>query len=78
MTDLPLVYSHSGSTASQTMAVEDLNIRLSLPFPHKGQRSSGPLSLGAVDIKERTHPFRKGRQSRGEGGVRSERMCVML
>lgn len=74
----PLVNGYSGSTASQTMAVEDLNIRLTLPFPHRGQRSSGPLSHGAVDIKERTCPLRRGQQSSGEAGGRGEGMCVML
>lgn len=72
-----LVCTHSGSTASQTMAVEDLNIRLTLPFPHRGQRSSGLLSHGAVDIKERTRPLKEGQQSSGEWGGRGEGMRVM-
>ena len=57
------------------MAVEDLNIRLSLPFPHRGQRSSGALSPGAVDIKQRTRP---PLEKSGNQEGREEGMCVML
>lgn len=64
----PSVHSHIESLASQTMAVEDLNIRLSLPLPHRVQRSSGPLSPGTVDIKQCTRHLRKERQLRGKGG----------
>lgn len=61
------------------MAAEDLNIRLSMPFPHRGVRGQVGHCLQGLWTLNNVHvPLEKGGNQVGREGGRGEGMRVML